>query len=115
MKKFILFTFLTLLINICFASFPVSENIRNEIVTSSIDEDPTLFGVNFDNGKIPPLSVFILPWLIPLLLFYLIRGYRKDVKWIRDLIGWINIWRLILAILILFLFGVSQTGSGMGG
>ena len=76
MKKIIilLITLITF-VNVNYASFPVTEMIDNEIVTSTDSEDPdwieTLFGINFDNGKIPPLSVFILPWLIPLLLFYL--------------------------------------------
>ena len=90
--------------NVNYASFPVTEMIDNEIMTSTDsagkDSIETLFGINFDNGKTPHphLSVFILPWLIPLLLFYLIRGYKRDVDWIRRLIRWKNIWWLLLAI-----------------
>ena len=117
MKKLILLLItLTTLINVSYASFPVSENIKSEVLTSTDSEDPdwieNLFGVNFDNGKIPPLNVFILPWLIPLLLFYLIRGYKRDVDWIRKLIRWKNIWWLLLLIpifliLSLLVYGVS--------
>ena len=88
--------------NVNYASFPVKEMIDNEVVNSAdsgeSDWTKALFGINFDNGKNPPVSVFILPWLIPLLLFYLIRGYKRDVDWIKKLIRWKNIWWLILAI-----------------
>jgi hypothetical protein len=120
MKKIIilLITLITF-VNVNYASFPVTEMIDNEIVTSTDSEDPdwieTLFGINFDNGKIPPLSVFILPWLIPLLLFYLIRGYKRDVDWIRKLIRWKNIWWLLLSIPVMLIIGILGTGSGMGG
>ena len=119
MKNRLLILLSLTVVNLCYASFPLSENIRNEIVSLTESEDPDwiedLFGINFDNGKIPPLSVFILPWLIPLLLFYLIRGYKRDVDWIRKLIRWENIWWLLLLIALLFLVGLSEIGSGMGG
>ncbi len=120
MKK-VLLVLITLITvsNFSHASFPVSEDLKNKIVYSTDSEDPdwieNLFGINFDNGKIPPLSVFILPWLIPLLLFYLIRGYKRDVNWIRKLIRWKNIWWLLLLMALLFLVGLSGIGSGMGG
>tara|TARA_B100001758_G_scaffold168245_1_gene145406 strand:- start:1107 stop:1472 length:366 start_codon:yes stop_codon:yes gene_type:complete len=103
MKKIvILLITLIIFFNINYASFPVVEMIDNEIITSTDSEGKdsieTLFGINFDNGKNPNLSVFILPWLIPILLFYLIRGYKRDVDWIRKLIRWKNIWWLLLAI-----------------
>ena len=64
--------------NVNYASFPVTELIDNEIVNSADSGESewtkALFGINFDNGKNTPVSVFILPWLIPLLLFYLTCG-----------------------------------------
>ena len=118
-KKILLLITLTTLTNVSYASFPVSENTRNEVLTSTNSEDQdwieNLFGINFDNGKIPPLSVFIFPWLIPLLFFHLIRSYKRDVDWIRKLIQWKNIWWLLLPIFLLFLINLSGFGSGMGG
>tara|TARA_B100000900_G_C20544228_1_gene701824 strand:- start:76 stop:438 length:363 start_codon:yes stop_codon:yes gene_type:complete len=118
-KKLLLILISITVVNLCYASFPFSDDLRNKIVYSTDSEDPdwieNLFGINFDNGKIPPLSVFILPWLIPLLLFYLIRGYKRDVDWIRKLIRWKNIWWLLLLIALLVLVGLSGIGSGMGG
>ena len=85
-----------------YASFPMTEMIDCKIVNSASSEESelnrSLFGINFDNEKNSPVCVFILPWLIPLLLFYLIRGYKRDVDWIKKLIRWKNIWWLILAI-----------------
>ena len=103
MKKIILLLItLTTLRTMSYASFPVLENIRSEELTSSDSKESdckkALFGINFNNGKIPPISIFILPWLIPLMLFYLIRGYKRGVDWIRKLIHWKNIWWLLLAI-----------------
>ena len=87
--KNLLFIFITLITiaNVSYASFPVSENIKSVVLASTDSEDPK---------KTPPLFVFILPWLIPLLLFYLVRGYKRDVDWIRKLIRWKNIWWLLL-------------------
>ena len=87
--KNLLFIFIILITiaNVSYASFPVSENIKSVILASTDSEDPK---------KTPPLFVFILPWLIPLLLFYLVRGYKRDVDWIRKLIRWKNIWWLLL-------------------
>jgi hypothetical protein len=84
-----LFIFITLITiaNVSYASFPVTENIKSVVLASTDSEDPK---------KTPPLFVFILPWLIPLLLFYLVRGYKRDVDWIRKLIRWKNIWWLLL-------------------
>ncbi len=113
-KLYFIFFILIIFVNINYASYPVTEMIDNEIENSNDDEDPdwieNLFGINFDNGKIPPLSVFILPWLIPLLLFYLIRGYNRDVDWIRKLIRWKNIWWLPLLILIIFIIWLIDMG-----
>jgi hypothetical protein len=87
--KNLLFIFITLITiaNVSYASFPVTENIKSVVLASTDSEDPK---------KTPPLFVFILPWLIPLLLFYLVRGYKRDVDWIRKLIRWKNIWWLLL-------------------
>ena len=88
MKKILLLLItLITLSNVSYASFPVSENIKSVVLASTDSEDPK---------KTPPLFVFILPWLIPLLLFYLVRGYKRDVDWIRKLIRWKNIWWLLL-------------------
>ena len=119
MKKLILLLItLTTLITVSYASFPVSENIKSEVLTSTDSEDPdwieNLFGVNFDNGKSPPLNVFILPWLIPLLLFYLIRGYKRDVPWIKKLLRWKNIWYLLLLIPIFLILGLLMSGGVSG-
>ena len=118
MKKQLLILISITVINLCYASFPVSEDLRNKIVYSTDSEDPdwieNLFGINFDNGKIPPLSVFILPWLIPLLLFYLIRGYKRDVDWIRKLIRWKNIWWLLLLIPIFLILSLLSAGGVSG-
>ena len=101
-RKIILIVILITFFNVNYASFPMKEMIDCKIVNSADSEElewnRSIFGINFDNGKIPSVSVFILPWLIPLLLFYLIRGYKRDVDWIKKLIRWKNIWWLILAI-----------------
>ncbi len=113
MKKILLLLItLTTLKNVSYASFPVSENIRSVVLASTDSEDPdwieNLFGINFDNGKIPPLSVFILPWLIPLLIFYIFRGYKRDVDWIRKLIRWKNIWWLLLLLPFMFIIALGN-------
>ena len=103
MKRIIilLITFITFF-SVNYASFPVTEMIDNEIVNSVDNEDSkwttSLFGSTFDKVKIYPVGVLILASLIPLLLFYLIRGYKRDVDWIKKLIRWKNILWLILVI-----------------
>ena len=119
MKQLVLLLIiLTTLTNVSYASFPVMESVQSE-KSSVIDcEDPTLFGIEFGTSTTPPLGVFILPWLIPLLLFLLIRGYRRNIPWIRNLIRWKNIWWLLLLILltgILVFVAAGGPGIGMGG
>lgn len=103
MKRIIILiiTFITFF-NVNYASFPATEMIDNKIMNSVDYEDSewtkALFGINFENGKIYPVGIFILALLIPLLLFYLIRGYKRDLDWIKKLIRLKNILWLILVI-----------------
>ena len=116
MKKLILLLItITTFTNVSYASFPVIESIQSEKSTIIDCEDPKLFGIEFGTTHTPPLLLFILPWLIPLLLFLLIRGYRRDVSWIKNLIRWKNIWWLLLVIPIVALIALLSLGSGMGG
>ncbi|HIG33238.1 MAG TPA: hypothetical protein EYQ09_07390 [Flavobacteriales bacterium] len=118
MKKLLLLLItITTFTNVSYASFPVMESIQSEKSTIIDCEDPKLFGIEFGTARTPPLLLFILPWLIPLLLFLLIRGYRRDVAWIKNLIRWKNIWWFLLGILIVIpvLFLVLFNASGMGG
>ena len=107
MKKITLF-FITLitLTNVSYASFPV---IQKTIVTNQN------VGPELDHILNSILGGVALFGTLYLLLRTIWRAYKRDTPWIKKLLRWKNIWWLLLAILILFLFGLSQTGSGMGG
>ncbi len=114
MKKLLLLLIaLTILTNFSYASFPVPESLQYyEESTFSDPED------GHHNGQGTPWQVFVFPWLIPLLIFLLIRGYRRDVPLIRNIFRWKNIWWFLLLIplsLILALAISGGPGIAMGG
>ena len=107
MKK-LLFIFFTLIIftNVSYASFPVTNKIIFTTQTIGPELDHIL------NSILGGVAFF---GTLYLLLRTIWRAYKRDSPWIKKLLRWKNIWWLLLAILILFLLGLSQTGSGMGG
>ena len=107
MKRIILLLItLITLTNVSYASFPV---IHKPIVTNQT------VGPELDHILNSILGAVALFGTLYLLLRTIWRAYKRDTPWIKKLLRWKNIWWLLLAILILFLLGLSQTGSGMGG
>ena len=111
MKKLLLLLIaLTTLTNFSYASFPVAESLQCYEGSTLSDPD--------DGGPDAPWQVFVFPWLIPLLIFLLIRGYRRDVPWIRNILRWKNIWWLLLLIPLSIILALAISGGpgiAMGG
>ncbi|MDC1024645.1 hypothetical protein OAR04_01815 [Flavobacteriales bacterium] len=88
MKKITLFTFLVLLSNICFASFPVTksqtETFQNLITMQSIDEvqnNTILQKTNFFKFSLKFLKkviIFLLCFLVFLILFSILFPCKED-------------------------------------
>ena len=116
MKRLLLFSIILItLANVSYASFPITESnteILKTIISEDTEEDEPSLLVYILRGV---LAVSILGFGLYFLVRTIWRAYKRDSPWIKKLLRWKNIWWLLLAILILFLFGLTNTGSGMGG
>ena len=93
-KVFLLFITLTILTNVSYASFPVSENVQMEAVEtiepSNYGDSPSIWGILSLSFAL--LSVFLLPNFSIMLLFSLLAvifgiiGLTNKVNW-TEIVG----------------------------